>query len=51
MTTAVKELDTMSQLVHTSHANYGRGDADVHQSFQGVGNSLEGSGVIPRLNP
>lgn len=51
MTAAVKELDTMSQLVHTSHQNYGRGDADVHQSFQGVGNTLEGSGVIPRLNP
>nr|WP_072480750.1 hypothetical protein [Amycolatopsis australiensis] len=51
MSVAVKELDTMSQLVHTSHANYGRGDADVHQSFQGVASTLEGSGVIPRLNP
>ncbi|MGW4484540.1 WXG100 family type VII secretion target [Amycolatopsis sp. NPDC004368] len=50
MQAAVKELDTMSQLVHTSHTNYNTGDSDVHQSFQSVGHNLEGSSVIPRLN-
>ena len=49
MTSAVRELDTMSQLVHTSHTNYNSGDSDVQQSFQGVSHSVEGN-VIPRLN-
>ncbi|RJQ88126.1 WXG100 family type VII secretion target [Amycolatopsis panacis] len=50
MTDAVRELDTMSQLVHTSHTTYNTGDSDVHQSFQSVSHTAEGS-VIPRLNP
>ncbi|ATY10591.1 WXG100 family type VII secretion target [Amycolatopsis sp. VS8301801F10] len=50
MGAAVRELDTMSQLVHTSHANYNAGDSDVHQSFQSVSHTVEGN-VIPRLNP
>ncbi|MFD9891885.1 WXG100 family type VII secretion target [Amycolatopsis sp. NPDC058986] len=49
MGAAVRELDTMSQLVHSSHANYNRGDADTSSSFHGVGSTLEGS-VVPRLN-
>lgn len=51
MTIAVKELDNMSSLVHTTHVNYNHGDADAGSSFSGVGGALEHTGVINRLNP
>jgi uncharacterized protein YukE len=52
MAAAVKELDTMSNLVNQSFHNYGSGDADVSQQLRNVSNlaSDAGGSVLGRLS-
>jgi len=50
MTSASKELDTMSTLVNQSFHNYGSGDADVSSTFSTLGNQAgAGGAVLSRL--
>jgi len=50
MTTAGKELDTMSNLVNQSFHNYGSGDAQVADTLRSVANSADAGGqVLNRL--
>lgn len=49
MTAASRELDTMSNLVNASRANYNTGDETVASTLGGLGGGLGGS-VLGRLS-